>query len=78
MAEPAYGLPRIACSAGAMIFDRAGRLLILKPSYDRKRTISGGQVENDGESPWEACPRETFEERGLPVERRHVEGDPTG
>jgi 8-oxo-dGTP diphosphatase len=59
--------PKIPASAGAMIFDRAGRLLILKPSYKRKWTIPGGQIEPDGESPWEACRRETFEECGLRV-----------
>lgn len=67
MAE--YALPRIAAAAGAMIFDRRGRLLILKPSYKPKWTIPGGQIEPDGESPWEACRRETLEECGLHVER---------
>ena len=62
-----YSVPKIAASAGAMIFDRAGRLLILKPSYKPKWTIPGGQVEADGESPWEACRRETLEECGLHV-----------
>jgi 8-oxo-dGTP pyrophosphatase MutT (NUDIX family) len=60
-------VPKIQASAGAMIFDRAGRLLILKPSYKPKWTIPGGQIEADGESPWEACRRETFEECGLRV-----------
>lgn len=63
-----YGVPKIAASAGAMVFDRSGRLLILKPSYKPKWTIPGGQIEPDGESPWEACRRETFEECGLRVE----------
>jgi ADP-ribose pyrophosphatase YjhB (NUDIX family) len=63
-----YGVPRIAAAAGAMIFDRSGRLLILKPSYKPKWTIPGGQIEADGESPWEACRRETLEECGLHVE----------
>lgn len=64
-----YSVPRIAASAGAMIFDRAGRLLILRPSYKPKWSIPGGQMEPDGESPWEACRRETFEECGLRLER---------
>jgi 8-oxo-dGTP pyrophosphatase MutT (NUDIX family) len=51
-----------------MVFDQAGRLLILRPSYKPKWTIPGGQIEADGESPWEACRRETFEECGLVVE----------
>jgi len=52
-----------------MIFDRCGRLLILKPSYKKAWTVPGGQIEAGGESPWEACRRETFEECGLSVER---------
>jgi len=62
------GIPRIPASAGALIFDEAGRLLILKPSYKRGWTIPGGQIEGDGESPWDACRRETLEECGLEVE----------
>ncbi len=62
-------LPRIPASAGAMIFDRRGRLLVLKPSYKKRWTIPGGQVEAGGESPWEACRREVREECGLEVVR---------
>jgi 8-oxo-dGTP diphosphatase len=62
-------LPRIPASAGALIFDEAGRLLILKPNYKKRWTVPGGQVDSDGESPWEACRRETQEECGLEVER---------
>ena len=61
-------IPRIPASAGALIFDEAGRLLILKPNYKRGWTIPGGQIEADGESPWDACRRETLEECGLEVE----------
>jgi 8-oxo-dGTP diphosphatase len=64
-----HALPKIAAAAGAMIFDRSGRLLILKPSYKPKWTIPGGQIEPDGESPWDACRRETLEECGLHVKR---------
>jgi 8-oxo-dGTP pyrophosphatase MutT (NUDIX family) len=60
-------VPRIPASAGALIFDTAGRLLILKPSYKKGWTIPGGQIESDGESPWEACRRETLEECGLEI-----------
>ena len=59
-------VPRIPASAGAMIFDARHRLLILKPNYKKGWTIPGGQIE-DGESPWEACRRETSEECGLNV-----------
>jgi 8-oxo-dGTP pyrophosphatase MutT (NUDIX family) len=52
-----------------LIRDPAGRLLILKPTYKKGWTIPGGQVDAGGESPWEACRRETQEECGLVVER---------
>jgi 8-oxo-dGTP pyrophosphatase MutT (NUDIX family) len=59
--------PRIPASAGALVWDRKGRLLILKPTYKAGWTIPGGVVEADGETPWEACRRETREECGLDV-----------
>ncbi len=61
-------VPRIPASAGSLIFDEAGRLLILKPNYKRGWTVPGGQINPDGESPWEGCQRETLEESGLQVE----------
>ena len=61
-------VPRIPASAGALIWDPAGRLLILKPTYKKGWTIPGGQVNSDGESPWAACRRETREECGLVVD----------
>ena len=60
-------LPAIPVSAGALIFDRSGWLLILKPTYKSGWTIPGGVMEADGESPWEACRREVAEECGLDV-----------
>ena len=63
-----FPVPRIPASAGALIFDSHRRLLILKPNYKKGWTIPGGQVE-EGESPWEACRRETREECGLEVVR---------
>jgi len=62
-----YQLPAIPASAGAMIFDPAGRLLILKPIYKSGWTIPGGVMEV-GETPWAACQREVREECGLTVE----------
>jgi len=59
--------PAIPASAGALIFDRAGRLLILKPTYKSGWTIPGGVMEADGETPWEACRREVREECGIDV-----------
>jgi 8-oxo-dGTP diphosphatase len=80
-------LPAIPASAGALIFDRKGRLLILKPTYKSGWTIPGGVMEADGETPWEACRREVREECGLDVRtgrlvcvdfRRHRPGRPGG
>ncbi len=62
------GVPRIPASAGALIFDTAGRLLIVKPNYKKGWSIPGGQIEAGGESPWEACRRETLEECALEIE----------
>ncbi len=61
--------PRIPASAGALVFDKTGRLLILRPNYKAGWTIPGGQIEETGESPWQGCKRETFEECGLELER---------
>ena len=69
MTQESISLPGIPVSAGAMIFDRAGRLLILKPTYKSGWTIPGGIMEADGESPWEACQREVREETGISVSR---------
>ena len=70
-APDADGLPAIPVSAGALIFDRAGRLLILKPTYKSGWTIPGGVMEADGETPWEACRREVAEECGLHIGEGH-------
>ena len=60
-------VPAIPVSVGALIFDRAGRLLILKPTYKTGWTIPGGIMEADGETPWQACRREVREECGIDV-----------
>jgi 8-oxo-dGTP diphosphatase len=59
--------PAIPASAGALIYDRHGRLLILKPTYKKGWTIPGGVMEAGGETPWQACQREVHEEVGLQV-----------
>jgi 8-oxo-dGTP diphosphatase len=64
---PTAEVPSIPVSTGALIFDRAGRLLILKPTYKSGWTIPGGIMEADGESPWQACRREIREECGLDI-----------
>ena len=67
--EVPFVLPRIPASAGALIFDGDGRLLIVNPTYKAHWTIPGGIMEADGETPWEACRREVREEVGLVVEQ---------
>jgi ADP-ribose pyrophosphatase YjhB (NUDIX family) len=62
-------LPAVPASAGALIFDPHGRLLILKPTYKNGWTIPGGVMEAGGETPWQACQREVSEETGLQVTR---------
>jgi len=62
-------LPAIPASAGALIFDRSGRLLVLKPTYKSGWTIPGGVMEADGETPWQACQREVREECGIELTR---------
>jgi 8-oxo-dGTP diphosphatase len=69
VSEDAAPLPAIPASAGALIFDHHGRLLILKPTYKKGWTIPGGVMEAGGETPWRACQREVREETGLPVSR---------
>jgi 8-oxo-dGTP diphosphatase len=69
VAQESMPLPGIPVSAGALIFDPSGRLLILKPTYKSGWTIPGGVMEADGESPWAACQREVREETGLEVSR---------
>ena len=64
----AAGLPAIPVSAGALIYDQAGRLLILRPTYKSGWTIPGGVMEADGETPWDACRREVREECGIEVQ----------
>jgi 8-oxo-dGTP diphosphatase len=66
--EPSFEIPRIPASAGGLLSDPDGRLLVLKPNYKSGWTIPGGMMEADGETPWEACRREVAEETGLAVE----------
>ena len=85
--DDVFVLPRVPASAGALVFDHSGRLLVLKPTYKSGWTIPGGIMEADGETPWEACRREVHEECGLDVTsgrlacmdfRRSREGHPGG
>jgi 8-oxo-dGTP diphosphatase len=65
VADSELVLPAVPVSVGALIFDRKGRLLILKPIYKSGWTIPGGVMEANGETPWQACQREVLEECGL-------------
>ncbi len=51
MIDAVYEIPRIPASAGALVFDGIGRLLVLKPTYKSGWTIPGGQMEDDGRDP---------------------------
>lgn len=57
-------LPKKRMGAGCLLFDSAGRLLIVKPTYRESWLIPGGVVEAN-ESPRDACVREVKEEIGL-------------
>ena len=60
-------LPRKTAAGGALIRDRAGRILFLVPTYKPTLDIPGGIAEYD-ESPYDACCREVREEIGLDLE----------
>lgn len=59
---PPMAHPRVA--AGALFFDEANRVLLVRPSYKAGWDIPGGYVE-PGESPKQACVREVEEELGI-------------
>ncbi|MEL4359148.1 MULTISPECIES: NUDIX hydrolase [unclassified Luteococcus] len=61
--------PTVPISCGAILLDGQGKLLIVKPTYKSGWSIPGGQMQSDGESPWEACQREVFEETALRIRR---------
>lgn len=57
-------LPKKRISAGCLLFDGEGRLLIVNPTYKDGWEIPGGVVEAN-ESPLAGCAREVHEELGL-------------
>jgi 8-oxo-dGTP pyrophosphatase MutT (NUDIX family) len=56
-------LPKKIMAAGALLFDEARRILLVKPTYRLRWQLPGGVVDT-GESPKEACEREILEELG--------------
>lgn len=54
-------------AAGVLLFDEAGRILLVEPAYKPTWEIPGGVVELN-ESPREAALREVTEELGLSLE----------
>lgn len=64
-------------AAGALIFDLAGRVLLVKENYDRRRwSLPEGAVEPN-ETPEQAVVRETMEETGVTVRVEHLVGSYT-
>jgi ADP-ribose pyrophosphatase YjhB (NUDIX family) len=57
-------LPKKRISAGCLLFNEAGQLLIVNPTYKDGWEIPGGTVEAN-ESPLQGCIREIWEELGL-------------
>src|SRR4051794_35499579 len=55
---------RARLASGALFFDEAGRVLLVKPTYKDGWEVPGGYVE-PGESPRAACIREVAEELGI-------------
>jgi 8-oxo-dGTP pyrophosphatase MutT (NUDIX family) len=66
--EYVASLPRKRMSAGVLLYDDAGRVVLVEPSYKAEWDVPGGVVD-DGESPWHAASRELSEELGLVRER---------
>lgn len=58
------GLAAAFVTAGALITDQAGRVLLVKPNY-RDHWLFPGGAADDNESPEAACARELKEEIGL-------------
>jgi 8-oxo-dGTP diphosphatase len=59
-------LPQKRVSAGALIFNKKGKIIFVKPNYKDHWSIPGGIGERD-ESPRQTCIRETKEEIGLDI-----------
>ena len=64
VAERDAGFPRRRCSAGGIIRDQDGRILVVNPSYRAGWLLPGGMVEAR-ETPASALRREALEEVGV-------------
>lgn len=57
-------LPKKRCGSALLLFDKLGKILIVKPNYRNGWILPGGTV-NKNESPQHACIREVKEELGI-------------
>lgn len=62
--EYVRSLPRKRMSAGVLLRDTSGRVLLVEPSYKMHWDIPGGSVDVD-EAPWTTAGRELREELGI-------------
>ncbi|MFF9558526.1 NUDIX domain-containing protein [Streptomyces albus] len=58
------GSVRVGVSAGAVLTDERGHILLVKPGYKAGWNLPGGHVD-EGETPHAACVREIREELGI-------------
>ncbi len=70
---PSWYEPTAQVATGIVFTDEAGRILLVKPTYNEVWHLPGGVVEA-GESPAAAAIREVREELGLDVEARRLLG----
>ena len=68
-----HTLPKKRLSAGMLLFDQQGKLLIVEPAYKATWEIPGGVVESN-ESPRQTAVREVAEELGLYCEPHRLLG----
>jgi len=61
-------LPKKRMGAGALIFNRNGKILIIKPVHKEHWSTPGGTIDKN-ESPRDACLREVHEEIGLKLKK---------
>lgn len=64
MNEYLTNLPKKRMGSGALVFNKKGEVLLVKPNYKAHWSIPGGTVDAN-ESPRQACIREVKEEVGI-------------